>query len=70
MTQGTKGPMQIRRRLTTGWSDLVQNRDPKRCDVDGALLWIGPGDQVYCDSIHALETQAPNKNPAAQTPKQ
>jgi hypothetical protein len=39
-------------RLLDGWSEPIENRDPKRCDIDGARLWISPGSQIYCDEIH------------------
>jgi hypothetical protein len=39
-------------RLTNGWSEPVENGSEERCDVDGALLWIGPGGQIYCNLIH------------------
>jgi hypothetical protein len=42
-------------RLADGWSKPVRNEDPERCDLDGARLWIGPGDQIYCDLVHGLE---------------
>jgi hypothetical protein len=47
-----KGNITISRRLANGWSTKVVNKDPEKCDLDGAKLWIGPGDQVYCDLVH------------------
>jgi hypothetical protein len=44
--------MKIYRRLAGGWSQPVENKDKEKCDIDGAKLWIGPGDQVYCDLVH------------------
>jgi hypothetical protein len=45
-------PLKIFLRLTNGWSDPVENIDEECCDIDGAMLWIGPGGQVYCDLVH------------------
>ena len=47
--------MKISRRLANGWADRVENRDRERCDIDGAKLWIGPGDQIYCNLVHESE---------------
>ena len=47
-----KKPLMIYLRLPGGWSDPIENSDPKRCDIDGARLWISPGSQIYCDEIH------------------
>ena len=44
--------MEIFLRIPKGWSKLVQNRGKETCDLDGAKLWIGPGDQIYCDLEH------------------
>ena len=50
--------MKIRLRTQTGWSDLVVNKDKERCDIDGARLWIGPGNQVYCNEVHTPDQVA------------
>lgn len=44
--------LKIARRLLNGWSGRVENRDPEKCDLDGAKLWINPGGQLYCDLVH------------------
>jgi hypothetical protein len=44
--------MKIILRIPKGWSKAVENKDKERCDIDGAILWIGPGDQIYCDLEH------------------
>lgn len=44
--------MQISLRLPNGWSKQVENKDKEKCDFCGAKLWIGPGDQIYCDAEH------------------
>ena len=44
--------MKIFRRLPDGWSNLVENKDKQKCDVDGATLWINPGGRLYCDLVH------------------
>jgi hypothetical protein len=44
--------MKIYLRIAKGWSKAVENRDKEKCDIDGAKLWVGPGDQVYCDKEH------------------
>jgi hypothetical protein len=44
----------ISRRLPNGWSDRIENKNLHECDLDGAKLWIGPGDRVYCDLVHDL----------------
>ena len=46
--------MKIRKRLASGWSKPVENKQREHCDTDGARLWLGPGDQVYCDLVHDL----------------
>jgi hypothetical protein len=38
--------------MPKGWSKTVENKDSERCDTDGAKLWIGPDDQIYCDRNH------------------
>ena len=44
--------MKILLRIPKGWSKPVENKDKEKCDIDGAKLWIGPGDQIYCDLEH------------------
>lgn len=44
--------MNIFLRTEKGWSKPVRNKDKERCDIDGAKLWIGPGNQIYCDLEH------------------
>jgi len=44
--------MKIFLRIPKGWSKPVQNKHKEKCDVDGAKLWIGPGNQIYCDQEH------------------
>ena len=44
--------MKIFLRIPKGWSKPVENKDKEKCDICGAKLWIGPGDQVYCDAEH------------------
>lgn len=44
--------MKIFLRIPKGWSKLVENRGKESCDLDGAKLWVGPGEQVYCDLNH------------------
>jgi hypothetical protein len=44
--------MKINRRLAKGWSGPVENKHRDKCDIDGAKVWIGPGDQIYCDLVH------------------
>ena len=41
--------MQIYLRIPKGWSKPVPNQSKETCDLDGAKLWIGPGNQIYCD---------------------
>jgi hypothetical protein len=57
--------MKISRRLAKGWSKPVENRDKGKCDVDGAKLWIGPGDQIYCDLVHDSKDFAASKEKKA-----
>jgi hypothetical protein len=38
--------------IPKGWSKPIDNQGKNTCDIDGAKLWIGPGDQIYCDSDH------------------
>ena len=59
--------MEIYLRITKGWTKPVQNRNKETCDLDGARLWIGPGDQIYCDQEHDLETVAKLPKPAEKT---
>jgi hypothetical protein len=44
--------MKVFLRISKGWSKPVENHNKERCDVDGAKLWVGPGNQVYCDVEH------------------
>lgn len=44
--------MKIFLRISKGWSKPVENKDKEKCDIDGAKLWIGPGNQIYCDLEH------------------
>jgi len=44
--------MKIFLRLPKGWSKAVENKSKETCDTDGAKLWAGPGDQIYCDLEH------------------
>ena len=44
--------MKIFLRIPKGWSKPVENKGEKTCDIDGAKLWIGPGEQIYCDLEH------------------
>jgi hypothetical protein len=57
--------VKIYRRLAKGWSRPVENKDKEKCDVDGARLWIGPGDQIYCDSVHDSEDVTKGKEKKA-----
>ena len=43
------------------------NRGKETCDLDGARLWIGPGNQIYCDQEHDLATVAKLPKPAEKT---
>ena len=47
--------MKIFLRTSKGWSKPIENKDKEKCDIDGAKLWIGPGDQVYCDLEHDMK---------------
>ena len=47
--------MKIALRTANGWSKYVKNEGKETCDIDGARLWIGPGEQIYCDLVHSLE---------------
>ena len=49
------GIMKIHLRIPKGWSKPVQNRSKETCDLDGAKLWIGPGNQIYRDKEHNLD---------------
>jgi hypothetical protein len=44
--------MKIFLRIPKGWSKPVENKDKEKCDLCGAKLWIGPGEQIYCDQQH------------------
>jgi len=35
--------------------------------LDGAKLWIGPGNQLYCDQHHTLEMVDSLPKPAEKT---
>jgi hypothetical protein len=59
--------MEIFLRIPKGWSKPVQNRSKETCDLDGAKLWIGPGDQIYCDQEHDPETVANLPKPAEKS---
>jgi hypothetical protein len=48
--------MKIYLRISNGWSQPVLNRSRETCDLDGAKLWIGPGDKIYCDQTHDIAT--------------
>ena len=56
--------MKIFLRISKGWSKPVENWGNKTCDMDGAKLWIGPGEQVYCDLEHKAEDISKLKNQA------
>jgi hypothetical protein len=45
-----------------GWSKPVENTGMETCDIDGAKLWIGPGEQIYCNLEHDFKSSA---NPTA-----
>jgi len=47
--------MKIILRIPKGWSKPVENKGKETCDIDGAKLWTGPGDQIYCDMEHSLK---------------
>jgi hypothetical protein len=59
--------MEIYLRIPKGWSKPVLNQGRETCDLDGARLWIGPGNQVYCDQQHDLELVANLPKPAEKT---
>jgi len=59
--------MQIYLRIPKGWSKPVPNRSKETCDLDGARLWIGPGNQIYCDQQHSLEMVASLLKPAEKS---
>jgi len=59
--------MEIFLRIPKGWSKPVQNQGREACDLDGARLWIGPGNQIYCDQEHDLEQVAKLPKPAEKT---
>ena len=56
--------MEINLRIPKGWSQPVLNQSDETCDLDGARLWIGPGNQIYCDQEHDLKTVAKLSKPA------
>jgi len=54
--------MKIYLRIPKGWSKPVENKGKETCDIEGAKLWIGPGDQIYCDLEHSQkDVDAANK---------
>jgi hypothetical protein len=59
--------MKIYLRIPKGWSKQVVNRGTETCDLDGERLWIGPGNLIYCDRNHDLETVANLPKPAENT---
>jgi hypothetical protein len=59
--------MQIYLRISKGCSKPVENRGVETCDLCGAKLWIGPGNQIYCDQLHSLEIVASLPKPAITT---
>lgn len=59
--------MEIYLRIPKGWSKPILNQSHETCDLDGARLWIGPGNQIYCDQQHDLETVAKLPKPAEKT---
>jgi hypothetical protein len=70
MSKRSTKPLVISRRLPDGWARGVENRDPKRCDLDGAPLYIGPGDQIYCDLVHNRQSENSIETANAQFQKQ
>jgi hypothetical protein len=60
--------MKIYLRISKGWSRPVDNRSEETCDLDGARLWIGPGNQIYCDQEHNLAVVTTLPNPAENKP--
>jgi len=59
--------MEIYLRIPKGWSKPVENRSQETCDLCRAKLWIGPGNQIYCDQHHSLEMVASLPKPAEKT---
>jgi hypothetical protein len=59
--------MNIFLRIPKGWSRPVPNQSRETCDLDGAKLWIGPGNQIYCDQEHNLDAVATLPNLAEKT---
>lgn len=59
--------MEIYLRIPKGWSKPVENRSRETCDLDGAKLWIGPGNQIYCDQEHNLDAVVTPPNAAEKT---
>jgi hypothetical protein len=59
--------MEVYLRIPKGWSKPVQNQSRETCDLDGARLWIGPGNQIYCDQQHDQQTVAKLPKPAEKT---
>jgi hypothetical protein len=59
--------MEIYLRIPKGWSKPVPNRSQETCDLCGAKLWIGPGNQIYCDQEHNLDAVASLPNLAENT---
>jgi hypothetical protein len=47
--------MRVFLKISKGWSKPVENHNKETCDIDGQKLWIGPGNQVYCDAEHDPE---------------
>jgi hypothetical protein len=47
--------MEIFLRIPQGWSKPRENAGKETCDIDGAKLWVGPGNQIYCDLEHDLQ---------------
>ena len=47
--------MKIFLRIPKGWSKPVENTGEETCDIDGSKLWIGPGNQIYCDAEHDMQ---------------
>jgi hypothetical protein len=45
--------MKIFLRIPKGWSKPVENKGKETCDIDGAKLWIGPANPIYCDLEHS-----------------
>ena len=59
--------MEIYLRIPKGWSKPVENRSQETYDLCRAKLWIGPGNQIYCDQHHSLEMVASLPKPAEKT---